>query len=220
MIPMQRLIEGVHRFQRETFGNSLELFNRPSRNGQQPPTLLITCADAGLLAERISLNRPDGFHCATGLGTFIPPASAADGHDSIVATIEYAVRVLQVGDIVVCGHSPCGAMAALIHGLLAGTSQPHLAWWLERVAPIQDLVRSRYAHLINDAERQHAAELETVLLSLENLPTHPCVQEQLNRGALHLHGWLFKTATGELFAYEPATGQFEPLMAFGEGRHT
>ena len=55
---------------------------------------------------------------------------------------------------------------------------------------------------------------------LENLPTHLCVQERLNRGALHLHGWFFKTATGELFAYDPATGQFEPLMAFGAGRHT
>ena len=152
---MQRLIEGVHRFQRETFGNSRELLIPPSHNGQQRPALLITCADAGLLAERISLNRPDGFFCATGLGTFIPPARTTDGNDSdsIVATIEYAGRVLQVGDIIVCGHSSCGAVGALMHGSLSGTSQPHLAWWLERVAPIQDLVRSRYAHLINDAER-------------------------------------------------------------------
>ena len=219
---MQRLIEGVHRFQRETFGNSRELLNPPAPNGQQRPALLITCADAGLLTEQISLNRPDGFHCATGLGTFIPPASTTDGNDSdsIVATIEYAVRVLRVSDIVVCGHSPCGAMATLMHGSFVGTSQPHLAGWLERVAPIHDLVRSRYAHLTGDAERQHAAELECVLISLENLPTHPCVQEQLNRGALHLHGWFSKTATGELFAYDLATGQFEPLMAFGEGRHT
>jgi carbonic anhydrase len=215
---MQRLIEGVHCFPRETFGNSRELLNPPSHSGQQRPALLITCADAGLLAEQVSLNRPDGFLCATGLGTFIPPASTTDGDDSIVATIEYAVRVLQVGDIVVCGHSSCGAVGALMHGSLSGTSQPHLAWWLERVAPIQDLVRSRYAHLINAAEHQHVAELECVLLSLENLPTFPCVQEQLNCGALHLHGWFFKAATGELFAYEPATGQFEPLMAFGEGR--
>ena len=217
---MQRLIEGVHRFQRETFGNSRELLNPPSHNGQQRPALLITCADAGLLTEQISLNRPDGFHCATGLGTFIPPARTTDGNDSIVATIEYAVRVLRVSDIVVCGHSPCGAMATLMHGSFVGTSQPHLAGWLERVAPIHDLVRSRYAHLTGDAERQHAAELECVLISLENLPTYPCVEEGLNRGALHLHGWFFKTATGELFAYDPATEQFEPLMAFGEGRHT
>ena len=215
---MQPLLEGIHHFQREAFGCSRELFNQPSRNGQQPPTLLITCADAGLLAERISLNRPDGFHVATGLGTFIPPARAADGHDSIAATIEYAVRVLRVGDIVVCGHSPCGAMAALMHGLPAGTAQPHLALWHKRGAPIRDLLRSRYAHLTGDAERQHAAELESVLISLENLPTYTCVQERLNRAALRLHGWFFKTATGELFAYDPVTGQFEPLMIFGEER--
>lgn len=122
---MQRLIEGVPRFQRATFGNSRELLNPPAPNGQQRPVLLITCADAGLLTERISLNRPDGFHCATGLGTFIPPASTTDGNDSdsIVTTIEYAVRVLRVSDIVVCGHSPCGAMATLVRGTLASNAQ-------------------------------------------------------------------------------------------------
>lgn len=217
---MQRLLEGIHHIRREAFGCSRELFNRPSCNGEHPPALVITCADAGLLVERITQSHSDGFYCASGLGTFVPPASAADGHecDSIAATIEYAVRVLRVGHIVVCGHSPCGALAALMHGSLAGTAQPHLVWWLERVAPIQDLVRSRYAYLTTDAERQRAAELEGVLISLENLPTYPCVQERLNRGALHLHGWFCKTATGELFAYDPATGQFELLMAFGQGR--
>ena len=87
---MQRLIEGVHRFQRETFGNSRELFNRPSRNGQQPLTLLITCADAGLLAEHISPNRPDGFHCANGelfayepaTGQFEPMMAFGEGRNT------------------------------------------------------------------------------------------------------------------------------------------
>lgn len=216
---MQRLIEGIHTFRASRFSDSHGLLNRPSRDDRQSETLLITCADAGLLAERLTQDHAHGFYCASGLGTFVPPAdTVAEGDaDSIAATIDYAVRVLEVGDIVVCGHSPCGALAALMHGSLSGTSQPHLAWWLKRVAPIQDLVRSRYAHLLNDAERRHAAELESVLLSLENLSTYACVQEQLNCGALHLHGWFFKTATEEMFAYDPAGEQFELLMAFGEG---
>lgn len=217
---MQALVKNLHRFQRETFGSSRELLDRSARNGSHSPALLITCADAGLLAERLTQHHPEGFYCASGLGTFIPPASAAvnGDADSLAATIEYAVRVVRVSDIVVCGHSPCGALAALMHGLLAGTTQPHLAWWLERVAPIQNLVRSNYAQLTRDVERQRAAELESVLLSLENLPTYPCVRERLDEGALHLHGWFFKTATGELFAYNPAAGQFELLMTFTEGR--
>ena len=85
---MQRLLEGIHHIRREAFGCSRELFNRPSCNGEHPPALVITCADAGLLVERITQSHSDGFYCASGLGTFVPPASAADGHecDSIAAS--------------------------------------------------------------------------------------------------------------------------------------
>lgn len=217
---MQPQLENLHRFPLETFGSSRELLDRSARDGKHPPALLITCADAGLLAERLTQANPDGFCFASGLGTFVPPASAvADGEDdSLAATIDYAVRVLRASDIVVCGHSRCCAMAALLRGSLSGSSQDNLTWWLERTAPLRDLIQAYYAHLTDNAQRQRAAELETVLVSLENLPTYPCVRERLDQGALHLHGWFFNTATGELFAYSPAAGQFEPLMTLAEGR--
>lgn len=217
---MQPLLENLHQFRPETFGSARELLHRASRNEQHSPALLITCADAGLLAERITPTNSTGFCFASGLGTFVPPASAvADGEDdSMAATIDYAVRVLRASDIVVCGHSRCCAMAALLRGSLSGSSQDNLTWWLQQTAPLRDLIQAHYAHLTDNAQRQRAAELETVLVSLENLPTYPCVRERLDQGALHLHGWFFNTATGELFAYNPASGQFELLMTFAEGR--
>jgi carbonic anhydrase len=217
---MQTQLENLHHFRCENFGASRELLHRASRNEQRPPALLITCADAGLLAERLTQTNPDGFCFASGLGTFVPPASAlANGDDdSLAVTLEYAVRVLRVSDIVVCGHSRCCATATLLRGALPGAPRDNLAWWLQRTAPLRDLIQSRYAHLTDNAERQRAAELESVILSLENLPTYPCVREQLDEDALHLHGWFFDTATAELFTYNPAAEKFELLMTFPEGR--
>jgi carbonic anhydrase len=182
--------------------------------------LLITCPDAGLLAERLTESHPDGFCFATVLGAFVPPASAVDDScdDSLVATLEYAVRVLCVRDIVVCGHSRCRAMATLMRTSLPGANRAQVTWWLERTAPLRDVIQSRYAHLTDNDPCQRAAELEAVLVSLENLPTYPCVRERLDAGTLRLHGWFFKSANGELFAYNPAAGQFELLMTFAERR--
>jgi len=217
---MQPLLANLHHLPRENFGTSSGLLERSLRDGRQSLALLITCADAGLLAESLTHSHAEGFYCGSGLGTFVPPARAvANGDaDSLAATIEYAVCVLRVSDIVVCGHSRCCVMAALLRGSIPGSSPDNLAWWLEQTAPLRELIQSRYAHLTDDAERQRAAELEAVLVSLENLLTYPCVREKLELGTLHLHGWFFKTATGELFAYNPAAGQFEPLMTFAKGR--
>ncbi|MEN9401760.1 MAG: carbonic anhydrase [Verrucomicrobiota bacterium] len=217
---MQPLLENLHQFRPENFGASRDLLHRASHHEPPPPALLVTCADAGLLAERLTESNPDGFCFASGLGTFVPPANAvADGDDdSLVATLDYAVRVLRVRAIVVCGHSRCCAMATLLRGSLPGTPQANLAWWLERAAPLRDLIQSHYAHLTDNAERQRAAELEAVLISVENLPGYPCVRERLEEGVLHLHGWFFNAATAELFTYNPVTGRFELLMTFAEGR--
>jgi carbonic anhydrase len=218
---MQKLIKGIHSFPAGQFGCSRGLFSRSAYHEPHSPALLITCADAGLLAEHLTQAHPDGFCFASGLGTFVPPANAvADGEDdSLAATIEYAVRVLQVGDIVVCGHSPCGAMTTLLRGSPLSPSQTNLSRWLEQIAPLRDLIHLHYPHLNRPAERHRAAELESMLLSLANLPTYPCVRERLNQGTLHLHGWFYETVTRELFAYDPVAGQLELLTAIGEGRH-
>lgn len=217
---MQPLLENLHQFRPENFGASRDLLHRASHNEPPPPALLVTCADAGLLAERLTESNPDGFCFASGLGTFVPPANAVAGagDDSLAATLDYAVRVLRVRDIVVCGHSRCYAMAAILRGSLPGAPQDNLAWWLQRTAPLRELIQSRYGHLTDPAQRQRAAEQETVLVSLEHLPTYPCVRECLDQGTLHLHGWFFNTATAELFTYNPVTGRFELLMTFAEGR--
>jgi len=208
---MQRLIEGVHKFRREEFGRYRELFARLSREGQNPHTLFITCSDSRVLAELVTQSQPGDLFVVKNAGNIVPPSATSGSTNSTAAAIEYAVHVLGVADIVVCGHTQCGAMTALLDGLPDPSAMPHAAAWLEIAAPVREIVRRDYGHL-DATERVTAAAEENVLLALENLRGYPVVAERLNAGTIRLHGWCFKIDTAEMFAYEPGVGQFQPLV--------
>jgi carbonic anhydrase len=208
---MQRLIEGVHKFRREEFGQYRQLFRRLSREGQKPHTLFITCADSRVLAELITHSKPGDLFVVKNVGNIVPPASAVGSTNSTAAAIEFAVRVLGVDDLVVCGHSQCGAMAALLQGVPRGGGLTHLRKWLELAAPVRNIIRKRYTHLRKAEARTDAAAQENVLFALETLRGYRVVADRLAGGALRLHGWFFKIATAELFAYNPETRQFLAL---------
>ncbi|MEI2722047.1 MAG: carbonic anhydrase [Verrucomicrobiota bacterium] len=208
---MQKLIEGVHKFQTEEFGNYRTLFRKLSQEGQNPHTLFITCSDSRVLAELITQSKPGDLFVVKNVGNIVPPASATGSTNSTAAAIEFAVESLRVQDIVVCGHSQCGAMETLISGLPVDNSLPHLREWLALAAPVRQVLQTEYHHLKSHAERTTAAAEENVLFALENLRTYPVVQARLADGSLRLHGWFFKIASAELFAFDPATKQFLAL---------
>jgi carbonic anhydrase len=208
---MQRLIEGIHKFQQNELGKYEELFHRLSKDGQNPHTLFITCADSRILAELITQSEPGDLFVVKNVGNIVPRADIIGSGNSTAAAIEFAVQVLGVRDVVVCGHSLCGAMAALLAGLPEGSSMPHLSEWLELAAPVRQLVERDYDHLSDSEERMIVAAEENVLFALENLHTYPCVKSRLEAGTLHLHGWFFKIATAEMFAYDPLTQQFQRI---------
>ena len=210
---MQRLIEGVHKFQTDQFGNYRKLFRKLSQEGQNPHTLFITCSDSRVLAELNTQSKPGDLFVVKNIGNIVPPASATGSTNSTAAAIEFAVETLRVNDIVVCGHSQCGAISALLDGSRVNDSMPHLREWLNLAAPVREIIRSRYVHLRDEADRMTTAAEENVLFALENLHGYHCVQERLADGTLRLHGWFFKIATAELFAYDPETRQFLPLVS-------
>ena len=208
---MQRLIEGVHRFRESEFGRQRELLARLARDGQDPHTLFITCADSRVLAELITQSQPGDLFVVKNVGNIVPPYDLEASTNSTAAAIEFAVSVLEVDDIVVCGHSRCGAMNALVNGIANPSELPHLVRWIEVAAPVRDVIEREYAHLSEPEDRQRAAEEENVLFGLESLHTYPAVQRRLADGSLHLHGWFFHIALGELFAYDAALAQFGPI---------
>jgi len=211
---MQRLIEGAHRFRKDEFGHYRKLFRKLSQEGQNPHTLFITCSDSRVLAELITQSKPGDLFVVKNVGNIVPPASVLGDTNSTAAAIEFAVINLEVSDIVICGHSQCGAISALLNPQAVDDRQPHLRDWLKLAAPVREILAREYNSLLpaDLHARENAAAEENVLFGLENLHTYPCVRERLEQGKLQLHGWFFKIATAELFAYDPDTRQFLPLV--------
>lgn len=208
---MQKLIQGIHKFRQDELKKYKKLFSRLSRDGQKPHTLFITCSDSRILAELITKSQPGDLFVVKNVGNIVPTADSKGVTNSTAAAIEFAVHTLEVSDIVVCGHSQCGAMDALVNGVPDSQSMPHLCDWLQLAAPVRQLVERDYCHLKDSNERTTVAAEENILLGLENLQTYPCVKTRLASGALMLHGWFFDIATAEIFAYDSSDQQFHSI---------
>jgi carbonic anhydrase len=218
---MQRLIEGIHSFQRSYFSENRQLFEHLS-NGQQPLALFITCSDSRVNPNLLTQTDPGELFILRNAGNIVPADGGVIGGGE-AATIEYAVSVLKVRDIVICGHSQCGAMAGLVadtrprsngSGSNGSSSNGHLPCveaWLKHAEATKRIIAENYTHLTDPQDLLTAAVEENVLVQLENIRTHPCVAASLARRALTLHGWVYKFQSGQVFAYDPVSWQFTSL---------
>ena len=192
---MQKLIEGIHQFQNDVFSPKQRLFEGLV-DGQHPLALFITCSDSRINPNLLTQTEPGELFILRNAGNIVPPYGAVEGGEA--ATIEYAVSVLEVSDIVICGHSHCGAMA----GLLDQSQLSKLTAvrsWLSHAESTHRIIEENYAHITDGAARLTATVEENVLVQLENVRTHPTVAAALGRKALSLHGWVYKFETGEVF---------------------
>lgn len=204
---MQKLIHGLHSFQKNVVGNQKEFFERLA-SGQNPETLFITCSDSRINPNLITQTGPGDLFIVRNAGNIVPPHSTVNSGEA--ATIEYAVAVLKVQDVIICGHTYCGVMHGMLHPESL-TELPAVTAWLTHVEATRRIVKENYAHLDGQALLTAAVE-ENVLVQLENLRTLPSVASRLARRDLRLHGWVYKIDTGEVFAYDPERGQFLPLQ--------
>ena len=203
---MQKLIEGIHHFQANLFSPQRELFERLA-GGQNPDALFITCSDSRISPNLITQTDPGELFIIRNAGNIVPPYGAANGGEG--ATIEFAVVGLGIHDIIVCGHSHCGAMKGLLNPeSLKG--MPTVAAWLGHAEATRWIARQKYSQLSDEALLNVATQ-ENVLIQMENLRTHPAVAAGLAGGKLKLHGWVYKIETGQVFAYDPERGQFVPV---------
>ncbi|EPH41351.1 carbonic anhydrase [Streptomyces aurantiacus] len=199
---MRHLSEGVDRFQREVFPAKSGLFAHLAAT-HRPGTLFIGCSDARVVPELITQTEPGELFVVRTAGNLVP--AYAPGADAVAAGIEYAVAVLGVRDIVVCGHSGCGAMTALAEGHdLSGA--PAIADWLRHA----DASRARTTAPAAGEDAVAALVRQNVAAQLANLATHPSVARALADGDVRLHGWVFDISTGAVDELD--TGA-RPLLA-------
>ncbi len=206
---MQKLIQGIHQFRDENFRPLQGLFEKLSE-GQSPDTLFITCSDSRIDPSLLTRTEPGELFILRNAGNIVPPHGAANGGEA--ATIEFAVSGLGVKDIIICGHSHCGAMKGLLQPEQV-ESMPAVASWLSHAETTRRIVADNYQHLQGQPLLTATIE-ENVLVQLENLRTLPSVASRLVKGDLKLHGWVYKLETGEVFAYELSSGQYVPVAQY------
>ena len=197
-----RLIEGLRRFRSEYFPAYREHYQRLVEEGQKPTTLFIGCSDSRVVPDLITDSLPGELFIVRNVGALVPPFEIDSGYHGVSAGIEFAVLVLGVTDIVVCGHTHCGAMRALYSA--PNEASPHVTKWLE-------LARDARVDGPVTEENLRVTEQRAVALQLERLMTFPMVAERVERGEVSLHGWHYVIEEGRVDVLDIEAGVFKPV---------
>ena len=203
---MPSFAAGVVKFQNEVFPQRRDLFERLAL-GQAPEALFITCSDSRIETAMITQTDPGELFICRNAGNIVPPHTMQTG--GMTASIEFAVGVLKVPHIVICGHTECGAMKGALNrdGL---KHLPHVQEWLGYSKAAVDIVQA-VANGKSEDEKMQLLLRQNVLLQLQHLKTHPTVAVALAKGVLQLHGWVYDIKTGEVSALDPTSGHFLPV---------
>jgi carbonic anhydrase len=206
----EHLIEGLRRFRAETFPEYRDHYERLTAEGQKPRTLFIGCADSRVVPSLITGTDPGELFIVRNVGAFVPPYDPDVAFHGTAAGIEYAVLVLGVTDIVVCGHSHCGAVQALYAE--PDPTAPHIARWLElgRDARVEGWTPDDDRD--PDRDTLFRTEQRSVALQVERLMGYPCVAERVGAGGLSLHGWHYVIEDGRVLALDVEREAFVALV--------
>jgi carbonic anhydrase len=201
---MKKLLEGLAQFQRGYFDEHRQLFEELA-HGQKPRILFITCSDSRIDPNLMTQAEVGELFVIRNAGNMIPPYGATNGGEG--ASIEYAIQALGIEQVIVCGHSHCGAMKGLLKLQSLAEEMPLVYDWLKQAEATRRLVKDNYKELRGE-ELIEITVAENVLNQLCNLQTYPIVRSRLHQGNISLHGWIFRIETGEILSYDPVLHDF------------
>jgi carbonic anhydrase len=203
---MKKLLSGLRQFQ-ETYIPSHKSLLTKLAKGQNPRVLFIACSDSRVDPALITQADIGDLFVIRNAGNIVPPYEASNGGEG--ATIEYAIEALDIKQIIVCGHTHCGAMKGLLQVGELEDKMPLVYEWLRHTEATRKLVQDNYSHLDKEG-RLSALEAENVLTQIGNLRTYPVIHSRLHRGDLSIHAWLYNIEEGEVLAYDPEQHAYVP----------
>jgi carbonic anhydrase len=202
---MKKLLQGIVEFRKSLTEERRTLFANLAL-GQKPDVLFIACSDSRVVPNLFASTDPGDLFVLRNIGNLIPPCSCSDQESSIPAAIEFSLFSLNVKDIIVCGHSECGAMLALAQGL-ENLKCPHLKCWLKYGEESLNKVRNGF--VINPSLSEHNQISQVnVLEQMQRIMSYPNVRERVEKKQLRVHGWWFDIAQADVYCYEPSIQQF------------
>ncbi|KRA00019.1 carbonate dehydratase [Mesorhizobium sp. Root157] len=204
----QHLLTGHHNFMSGRYSSESGHYVSLAREGQAPETMIIACCDSRSAPETIFDAGPGELFVLRNVGNLVPPYEPDGEYHSTSAALEFAVQSLKVKNIVVMGHGRCGGIkAALSHGKTPPSKGDFIGKWMSLLYPAADAVTA--STLMTAGERQTALERISIRYSLNNLRTFPYIAALETKGSLNLYGAWFDISTGELWAMNKDTGDFE-----------
>ena len=212
MSHIEKLVDGFKRFRSNNYEENHNLFDRLTKQGQSPKTIVVGCCDSRVDPAIVTDCDPGDLFIIRNVANLVPPFEEGGGYHGTSAALEFAVRCLHVEHVIVMGHARCGGIRALLGDIrFEGGAGQFITPWMSIVEEARREVTAEYG--TGDAEARAAAcEQAAVRVSLGNLMSFPFVREAVAAKRLQLHGWYFDLDRGVLYGYEPATGSFELLV--------
>ena len=203
---MRKLLKGLHKFQSSYFPANQEIFEQLAE-GQKPRVLFITCSDSRIVPHLITQSGVGDLFIVRNAGNLVPPFGSANGGEG--AAIEYAIHALGIEQVIICGHSNCGAMKGLLKLEKLRLEMPLVYEWLQHAEATRRLIHENYSD-IKGKELLTITMAENVVTQIENLKTYPVVRSKLHQNKMSIYGWIYDIETGEILSYNPNTDNFEP----------
>jgi len=210
---MKKLMEGLAEFQQHVYPRHRELFERLKKN-QDPSTLFITCSDSRVVPNMILQADPGELFIIRTAGNMVPPYKAARG-GGVAASIEYAVEVLGIRSIVLCAHSDCGAMKAILHPEKVA-ALPAVAEWVKYGELARRKFESEQPQPEGQAALDRMAQLN-VIQQLKHLVAYPFIRQRVERHEVELYGWFYRIDAGQILGWDEAKGQIVEVGQQGPG---
>ena len=206
----KRLIEGNEDFKTRVFPELEEELLNLVKHGQRPEIMFIGCSDSRVTPDLMLNTKPGDMFILRNVGNFVPPFKHDEDFHGSAAAIEFAIAVLKVKHIIICGHSHCGACKSLYEEIPDNDSFVHIRTWLKLgiKAKERTLKNQKFA---TEEEMYRATERNSIRYQLENLLTYPDVVKQLEAGEVQIHGWYYDIATGAINYYDKENDSFKPL---------
>ncbi len=204
---------GIRRFQTEVYPEQAETYRKAASEPQRPRALIVACADSRIDVESITQSGPGDLFVTRNIGNLIPAYGEMLG--GVSAVIEYAVSALKVKHIVVCGHTDCGAMKALMHPE-AIENMATVTSWMKNAHAALSVANSLAEKDERPSDMMKRLTQENVLLQIQHLRTHPSVAGAMAREELTISGWVYDIATGEVRISDDGGRVFRPVMAEGD----
>jgi carbonic anhydrase len=207
---LQEFAKGHADFQKVAFSKNKQRFSNLIQNGQNPKALFIGCSDSRVMPAMITGSKPGDLFIVRNIGNFVAPFNPDSDYHATAAAIEYAVSVLEISDIIICGHSDCGAIAAMYKDIPKTQENIHTIKWLELGKEAKKVAMLAYKNESKEKMLRYTEKI-SVIYQIDNLLTYPDVKKRVDEGSLYIHAWYYDMASGEIEYYDEESYEFKAL---------